>query len=221
MSTLQERINFAFERLPNEKRNQSKLAAFCGVKPPSANDWFTGETKSMKAGTLAKAAEYLNVSEKWLRDGKGPIERFDANTTPAKVGERHIPLLSYIEAGQFTDQGQPFCAEDSAEYLPTHQDLSDRAFALKIRGDSMLPLFESGDVVIIDCNIHPLPGDYVVAKNGSNEATFKRYKLVSVAENEVFELVPLNENYPTMRSDQMHIEIIGVMVEHRKFRKKR
>ncbi|MGL5041357.1 MAG: S24 family peptidase, partial [Aeromonas sp.] len=37
---------------------------------------------------------------------------------------------------------------------------------------------------------------------------------------EVFELVPLNDDYPTMRSDRQPIQIIGSMVEHRRRRKR-
>jgi hypothetical protein len=32
----------------------------------------------------------------------------------------------------------------------------------------------------------------------------------------VFELVPLNDDYPTMRSDTEHLIVIGVVTEHRK-----
>jgi len=34
--------------------------------------------------------------------------------------------------------------------------------------------------------------------------------------NTVFELVPLNDDYATLRSDTDHLVVIGVMVEHRK-----
>lgn len=220
MSTLQERINFAFDKLPDEKRNQAKMAAFCGVKPPSANGWFTGGSKSMKASTLAKAAEYLNVSEKWLRDGTGSMLRLDSNIGQASQGGRNVPVLNYVQAGHLTDLGHNFCYED-VEHLPTNSKLSDRSFALELRGDSMLPEFSEGDIVIIDCDLSPQPGDFVVATNGGNEATFKRYRLISTGAVDIFELVPLNENYPTMRSDTNQIQVIGVMVEHRKFRKRK
>ncbi|MGI4859741.1 MAG: LexA family protein, partial [Janthinobacterium lividum] len=66
------------------------------------------------------------------------------------------------------------------------------------------------------------PGDFVVAKNGSQDATFKKYRPrgVSLTGQEVFELAPLNDDYPTLRSDTEPLQIIGVMVEHRRYRKK-
>jgi len=146
--------------------------------------------------------------------------KFDCCVLRAQIGETRIPLLNYVQAGIFTDMGTNFDTE-GMEYLLTDLALSDRAFALQIRGDSMAPEFGEGDRVIIDCDVAPQPGDFVVARNGGEEATFKRYKLISLGEQAVFELVPLNENYPSMRSDQQHIQIIGVMVEHRKYRRKR
>ncbi len=36
----------------------------------------------------------------------------------------------------------------------------------------------------------------------------------------IFELVPRNDDYPTVRNDTCHIAITGVMVEHRKYRRR-
>lgn len=62
------------------------------------------------------------------------------------------------------------------------------------------------------------PGDYVVAKNGSEYATFKKYRARGVNENgeEVFELVPLNPDFAALNSAVEKISIIGVVVEHRR-----
>lgn len=145
-----------------------------------------------------------------------------ANVAPAPLGTRRIPLVSYVQAGHMTEAVDPYALGDADEWMLTDLDLSANAFALKIKGDSMLPEFREGDTVIIDPVVPPLPGDYVVAKNGENEATFKKYRPRGVNEqgHQVFELVPLNEDYPSMRSDLTHIHIIGTMVEHRRYRKR-
>lgn len=61
-----------------------------------------------------------------------------------------------------------------------------------------------------------------VTKDGCEEATFKKYRSHGIDEHgqEVFELVSLNDDFPIMYSDRQHIEIIGVMVEYRIFRKR-
>lgn len=145
-----------------------------------------------------------------------------ANVAPAPLGTRRIPLVSYVQAGHMTEAVDPYALGEGEDWLLTDLDLSSNAFALRIKGDSMLPEFREGDTVIIDPGVLPLPGDYVVAKNGENEATFKKYRPRGVNEQgqQVFELVPLNEDYPSMRSDLTHIHIIGTMVEHRRYRKR-
>ena len=87
----------------------------------------------------------------------------------------------------------------------------------------MAPEIQEGDVVVIDPDVDPLPGDIVAAKNGSHEATLKQYRPRGTNEQgqEYSELVPLNPVYPTMRSDHHHVTIIGTMMEHRRYRKKR
>ncbi len=105
----------------------------------------------------------------------------------------------------------------------TDMDWSQYTFALKIVGDSMEPDFKAGDVIIVDPEIEPAPGEFVVAKNGEHEATFKKYRPTTLAEDgrQHFELIPLNDDYPVMRSIDRHIQIIGTMVEHRIYRRKR
>ena len=86
----------------------------------------------------------------------------------------------------------------------------------------MLPDFRPGDRVLIDPDVQPRPGDFVAARNTKQEATFKKYRVRGINESgqEVFELVPLNDDYPTLRSDEHHLCVIGTMIEHRrKFRR--
>jgi SOS-response transcriptional repressor LexA len=62
----------------------------------------------------------------------------------------------------------------------------------------------------------------VVAKNGNGEATIKQYRPRGVNDKgqEWFELAPLNDVFPTMRSDLQTIQLIGVVVEHRRSTRK-
>lgn len=145
-----------------------------------------------------------------------------SNIAPTPIGTRRIPLVSYVQAGNMTEAVDDYATGAASDWLLTDLELSQHAFALRIKGDSMMPEFREGDTVVIDPSVSPLPGDYVVAKNGSNEATFKKYRPRGLNETgqQVFELIPLNEDYPPMRSDLTHIDIIGTMVEHRRYRKR-
>ena len=202
---------------------QADLARACKVKPPSIHGWLSGKSKFLRGENLLTAASALGVSQKWLATGDGPMSASDSNVAAAQIGARRIPLIDYVQAGVWTAVADTFQPGDAEDWLLTDLDLSGQAFALQIKGESMRPDFNPGDRVIIDPDVHPQAGDYVVAKNGEEEATFKKYRVrgTDAIGSVIFELVPLNPDFETMRSDERPIRIVGVMVEHRKYRRKR
>jgi SOS-response transcriptional repressor LexA len=225
MTTLKQR--FAALAAARPDISQADLARATGAKPPSVNAWFSGDTKSMKGETAAKAAALYGCSAIWLATGVGPMygnkAESSSNVAPAKLGARRVPVITSIQAGMWAEIVDNFQPGDAGDWLLTDIDLSDSAFALDIRGNSMEPEFKDGDRVIIDPEIAPQPGDFVAAKNGEQEATFKKYRPrgMDAKGNMIFELVPLNDDYPTLRSDVQPIRIVGTMVEHRKYRRPR
>ncbi len=146
------------------------------------------------------------------------------NIAPAQpAGVRGVPLISYVAAGRLTEVVDPYEVGDCQSLVFVHEDVSEQGFALRILGDSMEPRFLEGDLIVVDPAVTPHPGDFVVAKNSENEATFKKYRPRGLNDAGVpyFELVPLNPDYPSMRSDFEHLVVIGVMVEHRQYRARR
>lgn len=71
MTTLKQR--FAELARLKPEISQADLARATGAKPPSVNAWFTGETKSMKAFTAARAAAVYGVDANWLATGEGEM----------------------------------------------------------------------------------------------------------------------------------------------------
>ncbi len=199
------------------------LADALGISYQAAKKAVDGKTKAFTASNNQKAANLLGVAAEWLATGEnGQFVLDKSNVSAAQLGSKQIPLLSYVSAGTWTGAVDAFQPNDAHDWLVTDLDLSEGAFALEIKGDSMQPEFKPGDRVIIDPDISPQPGDFVVAKNGEEEALFKKYRPrgMDANGNVIFELVPLNEDYPTMRSDAVPIRIIGTMVEHRKYRRR-
>lgn len=199
------------------------LADALGISYQAAKKALDGRTRAFTASNNQKAANLLGVSAEWLATGEnGQFVQDKSNISQAQIGTTHIPLLSYVSAGHWKGAVDAFQPNDAHEWLVTDLELSDSAFALEIKGDSMLPEFKPGDRVIIDPGVSPQPGDFVVGKNGDDEATFKKFRPrgVDASGNLVFELVPLNEDYPTLQSSVTPITILGTMVEHRKYRRK-
>ena len=152
----------------------------------------------------------------------GP-HRLVSYVSPAQRGLRHVPRISFVQAGPWQEVVDPYAPGAAEDYLLTDLELGPPAFALTIQGDSMLPEFREGDTIIIDPSVKPAPGDFVVAKNDQEEATFKKYRPRGLNERGelVIELVPLNDDYPSLRSDCTPLRIIGTMMEHRRYRKPR
>lgn len=151
-----------------------------------------------------------------------PSDRYDANVEPAPSGARAVPIIDWVRAGQLREMVDPYPPGVGDGVVYVDPDCGRGVVALRIKGDSMEPEFREGDVIIVDPAIAPLPGDFVVVRNGSHEATFKKYRPRGIGPDgrEVFELVPLNDDYPTMRSDMEPLVIVGTMVEHRKRRRR-
>lgn len=211
------------QELVNAGYKKSQLAKAAGKSAAAVTHWLNGDTVEIKADSAAGLQALTGFNAVWISTGRGP-KKFSnvVNIGPAAIGARRVPLISYIQAGVWSEVVDNFSAGDADEWLMTDQELSGVAFALEIKGESMLPEFSPGDRVIIDPDVAPQPGDFVAAKNGHEEATFKKYRPRSTdaAGNVVFELIPLNDDFPSMRSDVTPIKIVGTMVEHRKYRRR-
>lgn len=194
--------------------SQTKLATLAGISQS-----FLWRLEGGKAAgsweTYTKLCNALGIS----------IETFfpsQSNVEIAPLGWRRIPVLDYSEAARWTAADSIPKDEGARESVMTDLEHPSSTFAMRIKGDSMEPKFQAGDMVVIDPTIEPKPGDFVVATEGAGEATFKQYRSAGINEHQVnvFELHPLNPLHAPLRSDRQPIKIVGVMVEHRQYRKR-
>lgn len=102
-------------------------------------------------------------------------------------------------------------------FVPVSTAVSDsigkNAFALQIKDESMMPEFRINDVIIVDPDTSPKPGDFVVALiEGEQEVIVRKYKQLSASkEVEQFELIALNQDWADIRvgPSEMQAQIIG------------
>lgn len=212
--------------------SQNELATKTGVTRVSVGKWESGLNQP-KGRYLNDLAVALGVSVDWLLTGKEdgvsggvtepPFPGY-SNVDPAVIPQAgRVPILSYVQAGNWREMcEQASAADGSLEYTTAAASVSGCAFALWVRGNSMEPEFREGELLIIDPEAAPSAGDYVIAKNGHEEATFKKYRSRGEYPDgrPRFELVPLNEDHATLSTDQGVIAIIGVVVEHRRIFKR-
>jgi SOS-response transcriptional repressor LexA len=202
--------------------NQSELASAIGISTSAVSQWMTGQVKSLKAKTAAHIAATTGVSATWLASGEGPMIGPTANVVVVPLVGRNVPIIGHDEVQAWAQSGGGYAPGKTAAHLMTDADISAGAFALEIQGEMMLPKFAPGDRIIIDPALSVQPGDFVVAVIDDHETTFQKYRSKGKNANgdDVFELAPLNPDYPSVRSDQSRIKVIGVMVEHRTYRRR-
>lgn len=210
---------------------QDQVASRVGVTRVAVSHWERGGADP-NGRYLNELAAALGVSVDWLLTGKeeGTMGASEPpfpgyrNVEPAEIPQgTRVPILSYVQAGQWREMCEQATAFDgSLEYVAAGVSVGSCAFGLWVRGNSMEPDFKEGDLLIVDPDEAPKAGDFVIAKNGSEEATFKKYRSRGEYDDgrPRFELVPLNDDHETLSTDQTHIAIIGVVVEHRRILKR-
>lgn len=85
-----------------------------------------------------------------------------------------IPLIGFAQAGGggfFDDGGFPVGAGWDQIRFPEVRD--ENAYALEVTGDSMLPLYREGDILVVSPNAGVRRGDRVVARTVDGEVMAK------------------------------------------------
>ncbi len=103
---------------------------------------------------------------------------------------RHVPLLGFAQAGAggfFDDAGFPAGQGwDEVEF-------PDGAYALEVTGESMMPLYRDGDIIIVSPNAPVRRGDRVVVKTREGEVMAKVLQRKTAR---TVDLLSLNPDHP-------------------------
>lgn len=205
--SLSDRIQF----LVDAGFKKSDLAKASGKTPAAVSAWINGSTKEIKSDSAAGLQALTGFSAIWIATGKGPKKIEDvSNVSPGpKIGGQ-VLVLSSVQAGNFkeyvdNDHGFDGTLPTITTTAPVHR----YTFAVRVVGDSMEPDFAEGSLLIIEPELDPLPNDFVVVKNGSDETTVKKL----VRDGSDWYLKPSNDRYPIkkMTSDMRIVGVVRAM----------
>lgn len=185
-------------------KTQLDLAKAIGVSNTTINNYVKGYN-TPRMDKIDKICTYLNIERSNLLE-----DNEKRNIKPQGI---KIPVLGTVAAGI------PISAvEDILDYeeIPQSWENQGEFFALKIKGDSMEPRMESGDVVIVKQQSDANSGDTVIVLVNGDDATCKR---LEKTENGIM-LVSTNPKYPPMFYSLEDIQtkpvvILGKVVELR------
>jgi SOS-response transcriptional repressor LexA len=139
------------------------------------------------------------------------FDREVENTEPAQAVREGVPLISWIQAGDWAEASDPYQPGEAEAWIPSLKPTSARAFALRVRGDSMTAThgrsYPAGSIIIVEPERRsPVNGERIVAKlEGSSEVTFKVYK----EEDGRRWLQPLNPNHEPIREP---FKVLGTVI---------
>ncbi|HFL2715764.1 TPA: S24 family peptidase [Legionella pneumophila] len=133
---------------------------------------------------------------------------------------KQIPILSMKEAPHAQDiigQGEAFSFEKTLVVDGCNGSIkSSGLFAVQLEDNSMSPEINPGDIVIIDSQLQPNPGQYVlVYLTQKKQTVLRRY---GEADGCLFQLLPNSELWATISiKDVKEAQVIGVVSEIRKY----
>jgi phage repressor protein C with HTH and peptisase S24 domain len=186
-----DRIWQAIDRLAAENRlSASGLARKAGLDPttfnPSKRVAADGRPRWPSTESIAKILSATATELSAFLGGDAPQHRF--------AGVRPIPLLGLTKAGAggfFDDGGFPVGQGWDEVAFPA---AGENVFALKVSGDSMMPLYRHGDMLIVTRDAAIRRGDRVVVRTIAGEVMAKVLQRKTVR---ALELVSLNPDHPT------------------------
>ncbi len=152
---------------------------------------------------------------KWLKNRKNVDAETMGNTMVGPDIRGPVPLISWVQAGQWQEVIDNLSPGDAEEWLPCPVSHGDRTFVLRVRGESMLnpygrPSFMDGDLIFVDPDRHAEHGSLVVVRlDDEKGATFKKL----VIEGDRKYLRPLNPAWPEpMMQINGNATICGVVI---------
>lgn len=145
-----------------------------------------------------------------LMDGAALFSREQLVPTEPRGARRSVPLIGFAQAGAggyFTDAGFP--AGEGWEDIELPGQVGEAAYALEVQGDSMLPLYRHGDILVVDPDAKVRRGDRVVVKTLGGEVMAKVLQRQTAQQ---IELLSLNPDHPNRLFDRTDVEWIARIV---------
>ncbi|AIR85908.1 LexA family transcriptional regulator [Pantoea rwandensis] len=200
-------------RRKNLKLTQQGVASGIGVSHVAVSQWEKDETLP-RGENLLRLAELLQCTAAWIIDGEGEVF-----TTPSKVSDvSALPLITLTQAAAWMQEQRLLIQQQATRFLYSDSKLSESALAITLDDAAMQPDYRPGDTLIFDPAVAPQPGDVVLAHINS-EVLVRIYRLMTEQHDEqIFSLRPLNEDFPVQTSSEKKIELIGTMMEMRRYR---
>ena len=208
--TLGSRIRTARE---NKNLDQKDLAYKLDIATRTLQRWEKGQ-QSPDSRHLMKIVRYTGVRPEWLLTGenemyppqqpRGKIIPFQKDSRLEMTRLVDIPLLSSVPAGKTAAMFHP---EHVERYVTVDNVRDSNAFALIVKGNSMSPKIEDGDIVVISPSQEIRNGDICVVRV-NDEDVLKKIRM----DNYYVNLIPLNPTFEPVSVRKRDVTFIGKVI---------
>ena len=215
------------EELQNKKKwSRRELERRAGIGVGAISKWlqFTPTAKNIKkvADALGCSVAYLTGESDFISEQDAVMSRWMEYQSAGLADEVRrieagirIPVLGDVPCGIPTEAVE-FLDADDWEEISEKLSRQGNFFALKVKGDSMSPRIQKGDILIVQQTSDAESGDIVIARVNGSDACCKRL----IKQQDGIVLQSFNPNYEPMYFSNQEIQdkpvqIIGKVVENR------
>ena len=190
-----------------------KFGNFVGVSKSTVKKWESGYISNMRRDKIALLAKILKIEPTKLISEK-PEQSNLSGVIPSQ-NIYQIPVFASVSAGLGA-----YASNDILEYIPTVIDNpydADDTIGIRVRGDSMYPKIEDGDIIVVRKQDSVDSGDIAVLLLDGEEGLVKQ---VVYGETWI-ELHSFNPEYKTRRFENeelLRLRVVGLVVgSYKKF----
>lgn len=185
-----------------------ELEKITGVSKSSLQRYATGETKKIPIDSIEAIATATGKDARFLMGRDDPLAERDESNISAIMTDNifMIPLFDSVSAGFGT-----YADSQIVEYIPVYLENKATAkeyIAIRVKGDSMYPKIEDGDIVVVHKQDYIDNGDIGVVLIDGDDA---RVKKIEYDQNSVT-LISVNPEYQdktyTM-TDAERVRVVG------------
>lgn len=189
--------------------SQGELGNQLGLNKSSIQRYESGQVQRIKLPILENMAKILNVNPSWLVLKSNDPEPYKEPSNISCVIDsklvHQIPVFESVSAGFGA-----YADSEIIDYIPVVINNSydvDDMIAIKVKGDSMFPKIEDGDIIVVRRQTSVDSGDIAVVLLDGDEGLVKRVVYGSTW----IELQSINEDYPVQRFEDAEVTRLRVV----------
>jgi SOS-response transcriptional repressor LexA len=174
-----------------EGLTEKELAAAVGVSPRTIIK-ILADRLPKEPAVWKKFAKYFRMDADFLRTGR-LVNVTEPCVSEGAVPMRKAPLLTWTQVGQMMEHIDPSTITNPEALLLATDITGARTFALRVKDDSMYPMFGEGEIIFVNPDLEAEPGQYVVAaaRNSPESGMLRELNMIG----EQYVLHPLNRRY--------------------------